>query len=55
MFHALGIILKMSIDNRQFGGLETYFNPPPDMKYCPGRSISIDGFSSWAADVMMFY
>jgi hypothetical protein len=30
MFHALGIILKMSIDNRHLGGYHSYFTPPVD-------------------------
>jgi hypothetical protein len=55
MYHALGIILKMSVDNRQIGGWGSYFNAPTEMKYTPSQSISIDGFSSWASDIMSFY
>ena len=37
MHHALGIILKMSIDNRQIGGINDYFSPPLELDYGPGR------------------
>ncbi len=55
MYHFLGIILKMSIDNRQVGGYHAYFSPPMELFSTPGDSTKIHGFSSWAADVMSEY
>ena len=55
MFRALGIILKMSIDCRQLGGIQSYFSPPRELLSGPGESTEIDGFTGWAADVMTDY
>lgn len=55
MFRALGIILKMSIDNRQVGGLSSYFSPPHELCSGPGHSTPVIGFTSWASDVMPEY
>ena len=55
MYHALGIILKMSIHNHQIGGWASYFHPPSKMKYGPGQCTKIDVFLSSAADIMTSY
>jgi hypothetical protein len=55
MYHALGIRLKMSVDNHQLRGWGCYFNAPTEMKFMPSQSVPIDGFSSWASDIMMSY
>jgi hypothetical protein len=38
MYHFLGMTLKMSIDNRELGGMTAYFCPPNEMKY--GQVVS---------------
>lgn len=45
----------MSIDNRQLGGISSYFSPPSELKCGPGRAIKIEGFTSWASNVMPSY
>jgi hypothetical protein len=55
MYHAFGIILKMSTDNHQIGGWASYFHPPSEMKHGPGQFTKIDGFSPWAANIMTLY
>ncbi len=55
MYRALGIILKMSIDCRQLGGIQSYFSPPREILSGPGESTEIDGFSGWAADIMSYF
>ena len=55
MYRALGIILKMSIDNCQVGSLLSYFFPPHELCSSPGHSTPVTGLTSWAADVMPEY
>jgi hypothetical protein len=49
MYHFLGIILKMSIDNHQIGGFHAYFSPPVELVSTPVHSTKIHGFSSWSS------
>ena len=55
MFRALGILLKMSLDNHQLGGYHSYFTPPVELFSSPTDSISIKRFTGWASDVMKEY
>ena len=52
MYHALGIILKMSIDNRQIGGILGYFSAPVELKSGPCQSTKVMGFPLWDANCM---
>lgn len=53
IYHGLGIILKISIDNCQLGGIISYFNPPQTMRSGPSHMIKVIGFSTWAAGRML--
>jgi hypothetical protein len=55
MYHFLGIILEVSIDNRQFGKGCIFPRLPNELKYDPGHSIKIARFSLCAANVMPIY
>jgi len=50
MYLFLGIILKMSTDNHQIGGIHACFSPSLEMFSTPGESTKITGFTSWALD-----
>ena len=55
MYHALGIISEMSIDNHQLGGIHLYFSSPQEIFFTSVDSTPILGFNNWANDVMSEY
>lgn len=55
MYHALGTIQKMSMDNRQLGGIKLYFNPPHTMISGPSHAIKVICFSVWASGTILEY
>lgn len=50
MYHALGITLKMSIDNHHLDGIKLYFNPPQTMILGTRWVIIVMSFSALVAD-----
>ena len=51
IIHFLGIFLKMSIDKRN-GGYKSYFSDELVTDLADNYSVNIDGFTSWAKNVM---